>query len=266
MKKRIAIVFFAVTLLAAPLFAVFGIGDIVFDPTSYANAILMLAELVKNYEQLKAQLDLQTFMATIVPVDMAARYRTPGVAWQQLQLPYDRFGNLSAWVQQVNQGGSARAAYDSASIELQAYGNGFAGLAREEQLKVASQYASIELTDSSNIDAMEAIGRLRTNARVTDQVVAGLESDSLSSDPLMNTEIAVLNKINAAAVANIRVTRDANRLHLSVLEQQLADSKRRRDAEAAEINAQIARLERGPEAKAQHTSTISETLRNFRWR
>jgi hypothetical protein len=82
----------------------------------------------------------------------------------------------------------------------------------------------------------------------------------------MNSEVAVLNKINAATVANIRTGRDTNRVLLSTLEQQLADSKRRRDAEVSEINAQIARLEQGAAAKAQYTSTVTETLRGFRWR
>lgn len=266
MKKRIAIVVFVGMSFAAPLLAVFGIGDIVFDPTSYANAILMLAELVKNYEQLKAQLDLQTLMATIVPVDMSSRYRTPGAPWQQMQLPYDRFGNLSAWAQQVNHGGSPSSAYDSASMELKSYGSGFTQLAPDEQRRVASQYASIELADGTNIASLETIGRLRANAVLTDQVLAALENDSLSSDPTMNTEIGVLNKINAATVAHIRSTRDTNLVLLSTLEQQLADSKRRRDAEVSEINAQIARIEQGAATKAQYTSTVTETLRGFRWR
>jgi len=265
MRKRITKALLAVMFLATPLLAVLGVGDIVFDPTSYANAILMLAELVKNYEQLKAQFDLQTFLATQVPVDMTARYRTPANAWQGLQPPYDRFSNLSAWTQEVNQGGQAINAYNSASIELKPYGSGFSQLASDEQLKIASQYASVELADGTNIESMETIGRLRANAQAADQALAGLESDSLSSDPTMNSEIAVLNKINAATVANIRTARDTNSLLLITLEQQLADSKLRRDAEVSEINTQIARLEQGAAVKAQYTSTITQTLRSFRW-
>jgi len=81
----------------------------------------------------------------------------------------------------------------------------------------------------------------------------------------MNTEIGVLNKINAATIAQIRSSRDANQLLLQTLEQQLADSKRRRDAEAAEMNAQIGRMEQGATVKAQYTSTITDTLSSFRW-
>jgi hypothetical protein len=266
MKKRIALTLLAVTLLAVPLQAILGVGDIVFDPTSYANAILMMGELVKSYEQLQSQFNLQSFLATAVPVNMSTRYQTATAPWQNLQLPYDRFGNLGAWSQQVNQGGNASGAYQNASVTLQSYGGGFAQLTPDEQLKASSQYASIELADGTNINSMETIGQLRANARATDQALAGLESDSLSSDPSMNSEIAVLNKINAATVANIRTARDTNRLLLSTLEQQLADSKRRRDAEVSEINAQIGRLEKGAATKAQYTSTVTETLRGFRWR
>jgi hypothetical protein len=45
----------------------------------------------------------------------------------------------------------------------------------------------------------------------------------------------------------------------------LADSKRRRDAEVGEMNAQIGRMQQGAAVKAEYTSTITDTLRAFRW-
>lgn len=273
MKKRIAAALLALLLLVSPLWAIFGIsfgggggGDIVFDPTLYANAILMLAELIKNYEQLKAQYDLQVWLSQIVPVDMPSRYRTVESAWYGLQLPYDRFGNLSGWVQTVNSGGSGFGGYNTASIELRPYGPHFAQLHADEQLKAASEYGSAELADGTNVHSMETLGMLRGNATAVDRAIQRLEDDSLSLDPAMNTEIAVLNKINAASIASIRSSRDTNRLLLSTLEQQVTESKRRRDAEVSEINARIARLEHGDEAKSEHTSEITNSLRTFRWR
>jgi type IV secretion system protein TrbJ len=265
MKKRIAVTTVAILLLAVPLHAVFGIGDVVFDPTSYANAVLMMGQLVKSYEQFQTQLNLQSFLSQVVPVDMGSRYRTPAASMQPLSVPYDRFGNLGAWVQQLNQGGSAGSAYNSATIPLQAYGPDMAQWPSDEQQKLASQYASLEFADSANIDTMGAIGQLRANASAADQAIAALEADSLSSDPSMNTEIGVLNKISAATIAQIRTSRDANQLLLQTVEQQLADSKRRRDADAAEMNAQIGRMEQGAAVKAQYTSTITDTLHSFRW-
>jgi hypothetical protein len=265
MKKRIAVTTIAVLLVAVPLHAVFGIGDIVFDPTSYANAVLMMGQLVRSYEQLQAQFNLQSFLSQVVPVAMGSRYRTPAAAAQPLSVPSDQFGNLGAWVQQLNQGGPARSAYNSATIPLNAYGPSVGQWPSDEQQKIASQYASLEFADGANIGTMQTIGQLRANASAADQAIAALEADSLSTDPGMNTEIGVLNKINAAAVAQIRSSRDANQLLLQALEQQLADSKRRRDAEVAEMNAQIGRMEQGAAVKAQYTSTITNTLVGFRW-
>jgi hypothetical protein len=265
MKKRIAAALMALVLIVVPAIAIDGVGDIVYDPINYANALVMLAELIKNYEQLKAQLELQNWMAKAVPVDMASRYRTFGTDWYGLQLPFDRFGNLSGWLQAVNQGGGAIAGYGGASIPLQSYGS-LGKLAPEEQQKTASLYASAELADGTNIHSMETIGMLRGNASAVQQSIQSMEDDSLSLDPAMNTEIAVLNKINAASIASLRSSRDTNRALLSVLEQQVAESKTRRDAHVSEINTQIMRLEFGDAAKAENTATLTQSLRNFRWR
>jgi hypothetical protein len=186
---------------------------------------------------------------------MSIRYRTVGSAWYGLQLPYDRFGNLSGWVQTVNNGGSGLGAYNTASIELRPYGANFAQLHSDEQLKAASEYGSAELADGTNVQSMETLGMLRGNAAAVDRAIQRLEDDSLSLDPAMNTQIAVLNKTNAASIASVRSTRDTNRLLLSTLEQQVTESKRRRDVDVSEINTRIARLEHGDEAKAEHTGS-----------
>jgi type IV secretion system protein TrbJ len=266
MKKRFLALALGLIFFAAPLWALFGIGDIVFDPTSYANAILMLAELVKNYNQLQLQYELQSWLAKAVPVDMSTRYRTTSAAWYGLQVPSDQFGNLSSWVQEVNQGGHAQTAYNNAAVTLKPYGSALAQLATEERAKVASEYASTELADGTNVQTMETVGMLRANATAVDRAISDLQSDSLSQDPAMNTEVGVLNKINAAAIASLRSSRDSNRMLLSVLEQQLVQSKRTRDSEASEINTQIDRLEHGAAAKGEFTSTLGQTLQSFRWK
>jgi hypothetical protein len=266
MKKRFAITALVTLMVALPLRAVLGVGDIVFDPTSYANAVLMMAELVKNYQQLTAQLNLQSLMAQMVPVNMAARYGSPASAGQPASVPYDRFGNLGPWVQQLNQGGMGGTAYSSAAIDLKPYSPNISQWPADEQSKVASQYASVEFADGANITTMQTIGQLRANAQAADQALAALEADSLSSDPAMNTQTALLNKINAAAIAQVRTSRDANQILLAGAEQQLAASKRQRDAEVGEMNAQIERMQQGAAVKAQFVSTVSSTLQSFRWR
>jgi hypothetical protein len=97
----------------------------------------------------------------------------------------------------------------------------------------------VELTDGANLSAIETLGRLRGNATSVEAAIQDLENDSLSSDPAMNTEIAVLNKINAASVISLRSTQDSNKLLAALAEEQLVESKRTRDAEANAINTHI---------------------------
>jgi hypothetical protein len=266
MTKKAAVMILVVMLFGFPVLAFLGVGDIVHDPAAYANALLMLAELIKNYELLKAQYELQILMTQTVPYDMSIRYRTLGTPWYGLQVPFDRFGNLIGWLQAVNNAGDAFGGYQAASVELHPVGPNFSKIAALEQTKAASHYASLELADGTNIHAMQTVGALRANAEVVDKAIQRLEDDSLSLDPALNTQIAVLNKINAAAIANLRSTRDTNRALLSVVEHQLVQSKLQRDALTSELNVGIARIEHGDAAKAEHTSTITESLRGFRWR
>ena len=275
MKKRLAAAALAAILLVLPLYAgIFGIdfggggggGDIVFDPQVFAQAVLVVSELVKSYEELKALYELQLWALKTVPVNMITRYRTVSAAWYGLQLPFDRFGNLGPWVQVVNSGGSGLGAYGTASIPLHPYGAAFSQLSADEQQKVSSLYATAELADASNGHTLETVGMLRGNAPAVDQAIRGLEGDSLSLDPAMNTEVAVLNKINAASIASLRSTRDTNRLLLSNLEQQVIESKRSREAEVSNINAAILRLQLGAQAKEENVSGISQSLQSFRWR
>src|SRR5438270_9929345 len=118
-------------------------GQIVHDPISYANALIILAEIIRNYEQLKAQYELQVWNSTQLPIDMSGVYRVPSAAWYELQLPSDRFGRLSGWLQAVNAAGSAWDGYSAASVTLREFGANFSKVSAEEQEAVASRYASV---------------------------------------------------------------------------------------------------------------------------
>ena len=73
----------------------------------------MMEQLVKSYEQLQAQFNLQSFLSQTLPVAMGSRYSTPGTSLQQMSVPYDRFGNLAGWTQQLNQAGAEMCIRDS---------------------------------------------------------------------------------------------------------------------------------------------------------
>jgi hypothetical protein len=129
---------------------------------------------------------------------------------------------------------------------------------------VKSQYASVELSDGANTTAMATIGSIRGNAQSLQAQIANLEQDSLSSDPNLNTEVSVLNKINAAGVLTLRTLQDSNKLLASLVEQQTILAKQQRESTTNAINAEIQRRASLAGNLAQVTGTMTDSLQNFR--
>ena len=101
-----------------------------------------------------------------------------------------------------------------------------------ENLK--SAYASLELSDGANVSALTTVGNVRANAATVQQQISNLEQDSLSADPALNSEVSVLNKIDASNVLTLRTLQDANNIRLAALEQQVLQAKRQRDIDAGQ--------------------------------
>jgi hypothetical protein len=133
-----------------------------------------------------------------------------------------------------------------------------------ELSRVQSQYASVELADGANTTAMATIGAIRGDAQDIQTQIANLEQDSFSADPNLNTEVSVLNKINAANVLTLRTVQDSNKLLASLLEQQTILAKQQREATTNAINADISRRANLSGNIAQVTNTLTDSLQNFR--
>jgi hypothetical protein len=248
---------------AVPAHAFLGFGDIVFDPTLYAEAIRNVIQLEQQYEQLVAtysqvrgQYEHLKRMAQLVPVNMWNRYRSQASRLGNVSAD-DVYGNAGGVVSALNGEGAVRAAYGRATTSLDDYGSAFTNIPEDQREAVKGVVGNVELSDGVNIRGMETIGQLRANAAGMQAAIGALEQDSLSSDPEMNTEIAVLNKMNAASMVAIRNAQDTNNLLVSVAEQQILQAKRMRDAEARAINTDVRFRKEGKavlDAQAAHSS------------
>jgi hypothetical protein len=134
----------------------------------------------------------------------------------------------------------------------------------DEQNRVKSQYASVELSDGSNVTAMATIGAIRDSTQTIQSQINNLEQDSFSGDPNLNTEVSVLNKINATNVLTLRTLQDSNKLLLSLLEQNVIAAKQQRETTANSINADITSEATLASNMIQVTGTLGNSLQNFR--
>jgi hypothetical protein len=270
MKKRILIVLLALGICVGSASAQF--GGIVYDPTNYHNALLryfqlqqQLLQLKASYSQLVAQYNLAVQMAKNLQ-NMPARYRAQFSQWRNTLAP-NTYGNTAGWVSGINSGqtGIVSSGYQQATTQLLPYSpDQLSGMNADELARVKSQYASVELSDGASLTALATIGSIRDNAQSIQTQIGNLEQDSLSGDASLNTEVAVLNKINAAGVLTLRTLQDSNKLLASLLEQQTILAKQQRESTANTINADIQRRASLAGNMAQVTGTITDSLQNFR--
>jgi hypothetical protein len=251
--------------------AQFGSG-IVYDPTNYHNALLryyqleqQLIQLRNSYAQLVAQYRLSLEMARNLQ-NMPARYRAQFSQWRN-GMAVDTYSNTSGWVRGANSGliPTVLAGYQQATTRLATYDpNVLAGMTADELARVKSQYASVELTDGANTTSLATIGSIRGNAQTLETRINNLEQDSLSGDPSLNSEVQVLNKINAANVLTLRSIQDSNKLLASLLEQQIIIAKQQREMATNAINTDIGRRSSLLGNMNQVTGTLADSLENFR--
>jgi hypothetical protein len=133
-----------------------------------------------------------------------------------------------------------------------------------ELKRVQSQYATVQLVDGANINAMATIGSIRGSAQDIQTRMGNLEQDSFSSDPSLNTEVSVLNKINAANMLTLRSVQDSNKLLASLLEEETILAKQQRESTTNSINADIQRQANLSSNMAQMTGSLTNSLQSFR--
>jgi hypothetical protein len=271
MRKKVLIVLLVAALCVGTATAQFGAG-IVYDPTNYHNALLRyyqlqqhLAELQRTYGQIVTSYNLALQMSRNLH-NMPARYRAQFSNWRNVTAT-NTYGNTSGWLGGVNADLNVANGYLRATTGLGLYNqNTLAAMPDYEQVRVKSQYASVELADGANVNALSAIGAIRGNAAALEARVNNLEQDSLSDDGSFNTEVAVLNKINATNVLTLRSIQDSNKLLASLLEQQTIASKQQRETTTNAINTEISRRASLNANLTQVTGTLTNSLENFRMR
>jgi hypothetical protein len=271
MKRKILVGILALGLSVGTATAQLGSG-IVYDPTNYQNALLRyyqlqqhLLQLQKSYEKITGQLNLALQMAQFVK-NMPTRYRALFSQWRNVT-SLNTFGNTVSWINGINTGvlPNINTGYLKSTTQLSTYNPyELSGMDSTELGRVQSQYASVELADGANVNAMATIGAIRGSADSIQTQIGNLEQDSFSGDSDLNTEVSVLNKINAAGVLTLRTVQDSNKLLASLLEQQTILAKQQRDQTTNAINLDISRDASLASNVAQVTGTITSSLQSFR--
>jgi hypothetical protein len=268
MRRRFAIAALCVAVGSAPALAIFGIGLTVFDPTSWGELVEQLNQMEKEYSQLVSTYQMVTNQYNQMVTD--AKMITSKTRWKALLTPWkfpaatNTYGTTGGWISALNTGAGAQSGYQQAVTPINTYGSVWGSIDSAQQDQIGRNYATIELSDGVTVNALEQLGTTRANSDAVENAIDGLESDSLSDEATMNTEVGVLNKINAAGIINVRNSQDTNKLLASLLDHQMIEAKSRRDAQAQSINNDIALRQNAPAIDAEHFSGSTSILASYR--
>jgi hypothetical protein len=257
--KRIAVFAAALTLLSLPALGIFGLGDIVFDPTACASLVEQLSEmtsqfdqLVQTYNQITSQLRQMEFNARRLASPQ--RFLTVFTRWRHSSAP-NNSGLTAQWVQGIN-----------TVLGSGGYGPAILGLTSQARLLGTPSlydYANIEIADGATGHTMDVLGNVRSNADSVQNTINSLEADTLSDVDDGHSEVKVLDRVAAANIIALRNQQDANKLLVTLAEQRALETKRTRDSEAQALNEQVSFIQNVPAVMAEETRGLTLAMTSY---
>jgi hypothetical protein len=248
-RKAAGCVVVAIALLLIPqtASAIFGFGDIVFDPTSWASLaeisssnVSMLTKMTEEYAQLTKIYSNGTqiygqAMAMSQRFTNKGMWMTSGMSMANQQVQ-SRYGETVNWASVMNGNPSgALAAYRNATLSLGDTSYISAGGAPGSSAHLAN-LASVEISDGSSTNCMNVIAQYRALQQANAQAVNNLQASQGDESDDTNSEIEQLNLINAAEAQKMMEMQSQGAVHTCLAEQQVVANTYQRNLQVESLN------------------------------
>ncbi len=217
-------------LTATPSFALFGIGDIVFDPTSYASLVSQLTTLQTQYTMLKNNIEHFSFKQ---------QWQTTLHALENVNVR-NTFGETNGMTTALNSNSPAAssAGWNAATVPVSTDAPTYLAGQTPGSPQMA-QLAMIEMSDSVSPDCLTAVGSYRS-ARQTDANANGLlVSNQFDGSTGTNSEVQQLNLLNAAEAQKLSEMQQQGALQTCIASQMAVANMQQRNTAAAELNTAV---------------------------
>ena len=220
----------ALLLTATPSFALFGIGDIVFDPTSYASLVSQLTTLQTQYNMLKNN---------ITHFSVKQQWQTTLHALENVKVA-NMFGETTGMsiALNTNSPSASSTAWKAAAVTM----NGSAPAYLASQTlgsSRTSQLALIETSDAVSPDCLTAVGQYRTARSENATANTSLLSQQFDGSDSTNSEVQQLNLLNAAEAQNMAEMQSQGTLQACLASQMTLANMERRNAQAEDLNTAV---------------------------
>jgi hypothetical protein len=217
----------AILLTATPSFALFGLGDIVFDPTSYGNLVSQLTTMETQYQMLKNNIEHFSFKQ---------QWQTAFSAMKQANVR-DLFGETNGMTAALNTNSPAASSTAWTAATVPVNGTTTTYLAGETPGSAQlSELAMIEASDSVSPDCLTAIGQYRATRAQNTAANNSLTSEQLDGSTATNSEVEQLNLLNAADAHTLSEAESQGVLQACLASEMAVGNMQRRNAAALDLN------------------------------
>ncbi len=248
-KNRImaAALFFCIGYMAVNpqrLYAILGVGDIVFDPTSYASIVKIWnqdisngAKLAETYNQtvkiVKNGLDTYN-----LAMQMSQRVQDKHV-WEMAAFAVGNEVTESHYNETINfnavmNGDYLNAGHAWHQSTLSPGSAGYLGVRSAQNSNRMSQYATIQLLDQTSQRCAQILANYKTTQDANQAAEDKLHSDTLDSSDAKNSMVAVLNVISGGHIHAQTQAKANGNLQACLAEQHTLQAKVTRDRLANE--------------------------------
>jgi len=220
----------ALLLTATPSFALFGIGDIVFDPTSYASLVQQLTTLQMQYNMVKNNLS---------HFSLKQQWQTTLHALENVNVA-NMFGETAGMniALNTNSASASSTAWKAATVTMNSDAPTYLagqplGSARTSQL------ALIETSDAVSPDCLTAVGQYRSDRSTNITANNSLLSSQFDVSDSTNSEVQQLNLLNAAEAQKAAEMQSQGTLQVCLASQMTLANMERRNANAEDLNTAV---------------------------
>jgi hypothetical protein len=226
-RRRYLIAAGILLLTATPAFALFGIGDIVFDPTSYASLISQLTTLETQYNMLKTNLE---------HFSLKTQWHTTLNAMEHVNVA-NQFGETNGFsvALNTNSPSAATAAWSNATVPVSSSASAYLS-SQAANGSGRSQLAMIEASDAVSPDCLNAVGAYRATQDSNSNAEQDLQEQQLDGDDDTNTEVQQLNLLNAAQAQHLVELKAQGVIHACLAQQMAIQNMQQRNAAANDLN------------------------------
>jgi hypothetical protein len=217
----------ALLLTATPTFALFGVGDIVFDPTSYAQLVSQLTTLQSQYNMLRNN---------ITHFSLKQQWQTTLTALKNANVA-NMFGETAGIniALNANSPSASLTGWKSATVSVNSNTNTYLASQPIGNDRM-SQLAMVEMSDSVSPDCLTAIGQYRTTRSQNAAANSTLAAQEIDGTDNTNTEVEQLNLLNAAESQKMTETQSQGGLQTCLAAQMTVANMQQRNAAAQDLN------------------------------